>query len=82
MRDYAKIIPVKKEQGGEQGYATGLPIKKRNEYGEYRLKGFKNGKPYPDADYFTDDYEDLLATFEALTGINWEEYKKQNAIKN
>lgn len=39
---------------------------RKNEWGEYVVKAYKDGKRYPDADYFTDDKTDALETLKAL----------------
>jgi hypothetical protein len=34
--------------------------------GEYRVRIYKDGKPYPPADYFTDDYKDAVLTLQQM----------------
>lgn len=40
--------------------------KKRNELGEFVVKCYRNGKRYPDGDYYTNDYQDAKQTMDAL----------------
>lgn len=40
--------------------------KRRNEFGEYHVKCYVGGQRYPDGDYFTEDWNDAVATKKAL----------------
>lgn len=40
--------------------------KRKNEYGEYVIRGYEDGKRCEDADYFTDDWEDAVNTAKAV----------------
>ena len=39
---------------------------RKNEYGEYVIKAWCNGKRYEEADYYTDDYDDAVNTMNLL----------------
>jgi hypothetical protein len=39
---------------------------RKNEYGEYVIKAWKDGKRYPDADYHTDDKTDAESTLKLM----------------
>lgn len=39
---------------------------RKNEYGEYVIKAWCNGKRYEDGDYYTDDYDDAVDTMNLL----------------
>lgn len=43
-----------------------VKIKKKNLYGEYIIKSYRNGKETSNARYFTDDKNDLEYTCEAI----------------
>ena len=42
-------------------------ISRRNEFGEYRVRLYVDGKAVPEADYFTDDKVDAEETAVAMT---------------
>jgi hypothetical protein len=43
--------------------------KRRNEWGEYVVRAYdRDGRRYPDGDYFTDDWEDAVNTAETMKG--------------
>ena len=39
---------------------------RKNEYDEYVIKAWYNGKRYEEADYYTDDYDDAVNTMNLL----------------
>ena len=39
---------------------------RKNQFGEYVIRCFLDGKRYPDGDYFTDDKQDATDTLNAL----------------
>ena len=39
---------------------------RKNEYDEYVIKAWYNGKRYEEADYYTDDYDDAVGTMNLL----------------
>lgn len=39
---------------------------KRNEFGEYVIQCWRDGKRFPDGDYFTDDLRDARETLKLL----------------
>jgi len=39
---------------------------RKNEYDEYVIKAWRNGKRYEEADYYTDDYDDAVDTMNLL----------------
>jgi len=39
---------------------------RKNEYDEYVIKAWCNGKRYEEADYYTDDYDDAVGTMNLL----------------
>lgn len=41
-------------------------IKKKNEYDEFCVKCYKNGKYYEDGSYYTDDWQDAVDTIKAM----------------
>jgi hypothetical protein len=44
--------------------------KRRNEWGEYVVRAYdRDGRRYPDGDYFTDDWEDAVNTAEAMRKV-------------
>lgn len=48
--------------------------KKKNDYDEYVIKAYKNGKYYEDASYYTDDWQDALDTLKMMAkreGLNF-----------
>ena len=44
--------------------------KRKNDYGEYRITCYKNGKRYSDGDYFTDDWEDAVGTLRTICAMH------------
>lgn len=40
--------------------------KRRNEFGEYVIRVWVNGKRHPDADYFTNDWDDASGTYKLM----------------
>ena len=44
--------------------------KRRNEWGEFVVKAYENGKRYEAADYHTDDWQDAVATLDDMNDRN------------
>lgn len=44
----------------------------RNRVGDYTIQAYKEGKRYPEADYFSDDWVDAVKTFNHMTGATME----------
>jgi hypothetical protein len=40
--------------------------KTKNDFGEYVIKCYRDGKRYPDGDYFTDDWADAQGTLKHM----------------
>ena len=40
---------------------------RKNQWGEFVLRCYQDGKRYPDGDYFTDDKSDAQQTFDTLS---------------
>lgn len=70
MKNYNRILKDSEE-------IIGCLSKRKNDYGEYVIKGYVNGKRNEDYDYFTDDWEDAIGTAEFLAKQN-----KGRLVKN
>lgn len=65
--------PVDSKVDDADKYAYRL-AKKKNDYDEYVVKAYKNGKYYEEASYYTDDWQDALDTLKMMAkreGLNF-----------
>lgn len=53
--------------------------KKKNEYDEYVIKAYKNGKYYEDASYYTDDWDDAVGTIKNMASRQGLTVKQQGS---
>lgn len=67
LLSYKEIIHDKQEENMKDAdkYSFRL-IKKKNEYDEFCVKCYKNGKYYEDGSYYTDDWQDAVDTIKAM----------------
>lgn len=53
--------------------------KKKNDYDEYVIKAYKNGKYYEDASYYTDDWDDAVGTIKNMASRQGLTVKQQGS---
>lgn len=73
LKDYygLKIVDSKLNDADKYSYRL---TKTKNDYDEYVIKAYKNGKYYEDASYYTDDWQDALDTLKMMAkreGLNF-----------
>jgi len=61
---YARGVSKDLHVGDDKNFIHARP--KKNEYGEFVVRMFKDGQHYAPADYFTDDWDDATATAQAM----------------
>lgn len=54
--------------------------KTKNEYDEYVIKCYKDGRRYTDGDYYTDDFEDAVNTLKAMAKQYKLNYRQQGNV--
>lgn len=55
-------------------------VKKKNDYDEFVIKVYKNGKYYEPASYYTDDWEDAVGTFKDMAKRQGLTVKQQGSM--
>lgn len=71
---------VKLDNKMEDAMYTYKLTKKRNDYDEYIVQAYKNGKKYEDATYYSDDWDDALGTLKAIAKREGLNFRQQGSI--
>jgi virulence-associated protein VapD len=63
----------------DDGYTYKL-TKKKNDYDEYVVQAYKNGKKYEGATYYTDDWEDAIGTIKMFAKLEKLNFRQQGSV--
>ena len=73
----ARIVDSKVEDTDKYTYKL---AKKKNDYDEYTIRAYKNGKYNEDATYYTDDWQDALDTLKMMAKREGLSFRQQGSI--